>query len=158
MTTESCTEQKLRHAFRRGITELAERFADDFAMFKLEMVQEFQGACLIIEQELITSAMLRLQDKYSVDLAAHQEANTHPDDVPPTLMWYDGVANPRCPSCGGHLDRLGYFAHQGGWLVLGFQRRQWLYKQCGNCHLDWNLSHLGVPTNRGDPQTEDVTQ
>jgi len=55
------------------------------------------------------------------------------------------LTNWKCPNCGGRLGpKLDRYDHDGGWLVEGFERRQWLSIKCAGCHYDWSLWKLGV--------------
>jgi hypothetical protein len=67
----------------------------------------------------------------------------------PTLGDYQDtvkhLTNWKCPNCqerlGPQIDR---YDHDGGWLVAGFERRQWLSIKCSGCHYEWSLWKLGV--------------
>jgi len=50
-----------------------------------------------------------------------------------------------CPDCGGWLGPIEHYEHSGGWIVAGFEKRQWLYKTCQKCDYQWALWKLGVP-------------
>jgi hypothetical protein len=51
-----------------------------------------------------------------------------------------------CNFCGGPLSRLiDAYPHSGGWLVKGFQGRQWLSVRCRKCNYDWSLWKLDIP-------------
>ena len=50
-----------------------------------------------------------------------------------------------CKSCGTPLPRaIKHYEHEGGWEVLGFQKKQWLFIECLNCEHEWSLNKLGV--------------
>jgi len=42
------------------------------------------------------------------------------------------------------------YDHDGGWNVLGYKNRQWLYVTCPKCGYEWSLWKLGVPRDAGD--------
>lgn len=48
-----------------------------------------------------------------------------------------------CPDCGCPLpDGLKHYDHDGGLLVVGFSRPQWLFLECPNCDYQWALWKL----------------
>ena len=49
-----------------------------------------------------------------------------------------------CRFCGGMLGDIEHYTHSGGWVVEGFEERQWLYKTCLKCGHQWKLSNLGI--------------
>jgi len=75
----------------------------------------------------------------------------HPDNCPPTIMWYNGQGKATCPTCGFILSNVKHFADAHGWLVLGFKERQSLFRHCDKCGYDWSLSNLGVSRQEGEP-------
>ena len=46
---------------------------------------------------------------------------------------------------------LEHYSHPQGWLVEGFDIRQWLFITCLECHLSWSLDKLGVPQSTIQP-------
>lgn len=37
------------------------------------------------------------------------------------------------------------YEHDGGWIVEGFDEKQWLSIQCPSCGYEWALWKIGVP-------------
>jgi len=69
----------------------------------------------------------------------------HPDNDPPTLSWYEAVTPKTCKICNGSLGLIEHYDHDGGWLVDGFEKKQWLYRTCFKCGYQWAIWKLGVP-------------
>lgn len=67
--------------------------------------------------------------------------------MPKTMKEYlEMVKGKRCLFCGEPLpDKILHYDHDGGWDVLGFDKRQWLFIECDKCHYQWALWKLGVP-------------
>lgn len=67
-----------------------------------------------------------------------------------TLEDYEKLVKEKtCRWCGGHLGAIEYYDHSAGWIVKGFQKRQWLYKTCLKCSYQWALWKIGVSRNAG---------
>lgn len=50
-----------------------------------------------------------------------------------------------CRWCGGALSNdIDHYDHSDGWLVDGFDTRQWLSRKCKVCEYEWSLNKLGV--------------
>ena len=64
-----------------------------------------------------------------------------------TLQEYAAlVKRKKCRWCKRRLSsRVDHYDHAGGWEVLGFQQKQWLYVICTGCGYQWNLGKLGIP-------------
>ena len=51
-----------------------------------------------------------------------------------------------CQWCGTMLNKnVDLYPHRDGWLVTGYNERQWLSRHCSKCGYDWSLNKLGVP-------------
>ena len=46
---------------------------------------------------------------------------------------------------------LEHYSHAEGWLVEGFDTRQWLSIKCLKCNLSWSLDKLGIPQSTTQP-------
>lgn len=46
-----------------------------------------------------------------------------------------------------------HYPHSGGWIIAGYEKRQWLYVVCPRCGYQWALSKLGVPR-ESSPETK----
>jgi len=59
------------------------------------------------------------------------------------------VVGKKCVGCGEPFAQplIDHYNHDGGWIVYGFSRRQWLSVRCSHCHYDTSLWKLGI---RGD--------
>jgi len=63
-----------------------------------------------------------------------------------TLEEYNKEAQDFCPTCKTKLyDKIDLYEHDGGWIVKGFDKKQWLSKRCPKCKYDWSLWKIGVP-------------
>lgn len=99
---------------------------------------------------------------YDFAVAETQTQGVHPDNQPPTLEWYRGLIKRKDCDC-NHWKRskkpmpdlstlpIEHYDHDGGWPVLGFKERQWLYVTCPRCGYQWALWKLGVSRNAGEP-------
>ena len=49
-----------------------------------------------------------------------------------------------CRWCGSrfNLDNVHCYSHDGGILVKGYERKQWVYMTCPHCGYDWALWKL----------------
>ncbi len=51
-----------------------------------------------------------------------------------------------CYSCNLPLpEQIEHVDHDGGWLVEGFEKRQWLHVDCPNCKVGNSLWKIGIP-------------
>lgn len=52
----------------------------------------------------------------------------------------------KCRFCQSVLSHqsVEYYDHDGGYMVDGFQQKQWLYLTCPGCGYQWSLVKLGV--------------
>lgn len=57
------------------------------------------------------------------------------------------VQDKACVSCGAIFERpmIDIYPHDGGWLVKGYDRRQWLSVHCRMCEYDTALWKLDIP-------------
>lgn len=69
---------------------------------------------------------------------------TEQEEAVLTLGDYELKCPNICPDCGGWLGPIEHYDHSGGWVVAGFEKKQWLYKTCQKCMYQWALWKLGV--------------
>lgn len=56
------------------------------------------------------------------------------------------VEGKKCRFCGKELPtKIDHYDHDDGWLVEGFEKKQWLSVFCSKCNHDWSLWKLEVP-------------
>ena len=104
------------------------------------------------------------QPEYSLKVAVEQTEGVHPDNQPPTLEWYRGQITQKTCDCKTRMELkapvdlshlpIEHYDHDGGWRVLGFKERQWLYITCPKCSYQWALWKLGVSRDSGEPLRE----
>lgn len=99
------------------------------------------------------------EKKPDLKIGEKQMENKHPDAVPPTLVWWECCVPKNCPTCGKPMTKLKHYDHDAGWPVLGFTRKQWLYREChnkrcadGKVGFQWAAWKLGVSRDEGEPQ------
>jgi hypothetical protein len=65
---------------------------------------------------------------------------------PRTLKEYAAlVGGLRCRWCKARLRKwVEHYDHGGGWAVVGFTEKQWLYTVCTRCKYQWKLGKLGI--------------
>jgi len=49
-----------------------------------------------------------------------------------------------CPVCQRkfRLGDIGHYSHEGGWPVLGYKEKQWIYFTCKACTITLNLNKI----------------
>lgn len=65
-----------------------------------------------------------------------------------TLQYYQEQIKRNNCSCGFvglNKLKIEHYTHNGGWIVEGFQDKQWLYVTCPKCGYQWALWKLGIP-------------
>jgi ribosomal protein L34E len=68
----------------------------------------------------------------------------------PTLQDYEKkTKGAKCRWCGEELGAIESYDHSGGWLVEGYEKRQWLYRVCPKCRYMWSLEKLGITRDAG---------
>ena len=66
------------------------------------------------------------------------------------LPFYDQLKTKRCKSCNQRfstLSQIFHYQHSSGWIVPGYEKKQWLYIKCANCGEEISLWKLGVGKN-----------
>jgi len=59
------------------------------------------------------------------------------------------VKGKKCKICGSKLPaEVEHYDHEGGWIVDGYEKRQWLYTRCRRCGYKNALWKLGIPGDR----------
>ena len=51
----------------------------------------------------------------------------------------------RGADCHGWITEIRHYPHEGGWRMLGYTERQWIYAICGQCRAEISIVHLGIP-------------
>ena len=60
--------------------------------------------------------------------------------------YLEQISDFRCRWCGADMkgESVHGYEHVGGWVVHGYDEKQWLYIVCPKCHYQWALWKLGV--------------
>jgi len=63
------------------------------------------------------------------------------------LPFYDQLKIKKCKSCNqlfSTTSKFFHYQHSSGWIVPGYEKKQWLYIKCANCGEEISLCKLGV--------------
>jgi len=66
------------------------------------------------------------------------------------LPFYDQLKTKKCKSCNQAFStssQIFHYVHSSGWIVPGYEKKQWLYIKCANCGEEISLWKLGVGKN-----------
>lgn len=62
-------------------------------------------------------------------------------------LFYDRLKIKKCKSCNQRfstMSQIFHYDHPSGWIVPGYEKKQWLYIKCANCGEEISLWKLGV--------------
>jgi hypothetical protein len=73
-----------------------------------------------------------------------------PLELEKSIPFFDELKITKCKHCNTPFSRndpIIHYQHPSGWIVPGFEKKQWLFIVCPKCEHQWSLWKLGVGKN-----------
>ncbi len=70
-----------------------------------------------------------------------------PLELEKSIPFFDELKITKCKHCNtpfSRYDPIIHYQHPSGWIVPGYEKKQWLYIECPGCQYQWSLWKLGV--------------